>query len=194
MSSPARPFHFMSLDDFEEHLADRPENERWELLGGRVVKMMVGARWEHKQIVVNIMVAMANDFRKRGSSCRPFDETFFLKDRGLDLAALPDVMVVCHPLEKGDTSVADPTVLIEVVSPGSEARDRVEKWHLYQALPSLRHYVLVSRDKFHVEVFDRVDGAWSGLRMLDRPEAELALPAIDFTMSLGDIYRDVLAA
>ncbi|MET3693284.1 hypothetical protein ABID43_002831 [Methylobacterium goesingense] len=34
----------MALDDFEELLADKPRNERWELIGGRVVRMMVGAR------------------------------------------------------------------------------------------------------------------------------------------------------
>ncbi|GJD74710.1 hypothetical protein CFIICLFH_2945 [Methylobacterium goesingense] len=37
-------FDWMALDDFEELLADKPRNERWELIGGRVVRMMVGAR------------------------------------------------------------------------------------------------------------------------------------------------------
>jgi hypothetical protein len=34
----------MSLDDFEELLADKPADERWELLGGRVTRMMVTRR------------------------------------------------------------------------------------------------------------------------------------------------------
>ena len=37
-------YEYMALDDFEELLADKPANEKWELLGGRVVRMMVGAR------------------------------------------------------------------------------------------------------------------------------------------------------
>ena len=39
-------YEYMSLDDFEERLADKPADEKWELIGGRVVRMMVGARWE----------------------------------------------------------------------------------------------------------------------------------------------------
>ncbi len=192
MTDPVRPFPHMSLDDFEEYLADRPENERWELLGGRVVKMMVGARWEHNRITQNIAVAMTNDFRRRGSPCRTFTETFFVKDREIELAALPDVMVVCHPLAPGETAITDPTVLVEVMSPGSEARDRLEKWQLYQQLPSLAHYVLVARDKCYVEAFDRPNGDWSGLRLLDSADAELSLPAIEFSMPLSEVYRDVL--
>ena len=40
------PATSMALDDFEELLADQPDGERWELIEGRVVRMMVGARWD----------------------------------------------------------------------------------------------------------------------------------------------------
>ena len=36
-------FRYMDLDDFEEYLADKPENEKWELLGGRL-NVPAGAR------------------------------------------------------------------------------------------------------------------------------------------------------
>ena len=32
-------YEYMSLDDFEELLADKPADEKWELLGGRVVRL-----------------------------------------------------------------------------------------------------------------------------------------------------------
>jgi hypothetical protein len=51
MSRASADYDTLSLDDFEELLADKPRNERWELIGGRLVKMMVGARWEHSAIV-----------------------------------------------------------------------------------------------------------------------------------------------
>ena len=108
----------MALDDFEKLLADKPRNERWELIGGRVVRMMVGVRWEHARIVRDI--------------------------------------------EPGATSVENPTFLVEVLSPGTEARDRFEKWAVYQQLASLQHDVLVARDRPHLEVFDRVEGAGAG--------------------------------
>ncbi|CAN2532219.1 hypothetical+protein [Methylocapsa aurea] len=44
MSRFSSQYEYMSLDDFEERLADKPADEKWELIGGRVVRMMVGAR------------------------------------------------------------------------------------------------------------------------------------------------------
>jgi len=193
MTTARRPgFEYMALDDFEELLADKPADEKWELIGGRVIRMMVGARWEHKRIVQNITSAMLTTFRAKGSSCRPYDETFWLKEAPLDLAVFPDVMVRCGDLASGAASLSDPTVIVEVLSDGSSRRDRIEKWALYQTLPSLAHYALVSRDEARVEIMDRHDGEWTGLRLLSRADDLLAFPAVDFEMTLIEVYRDVL--
>jgi Uma2 family endonuclease len=194
VNRPSSQYEYMSLDDFEELLPDKPADEKWELIGGRVVRMMVGARWEHKRIIQNLTVALMNEFRGRGSDCRPFDETFWLKERLLDLACFPDVMVRCGPLPPDATSIGDPVVLIEVVSKGSAQRDRWEKWGLYQRLPSLQHYVLVERDHLAVDVIDRVEGGFFERPRLDAIEKTLRLPAIEFQMTLAEIYRDVIAA
>ena len=127
-------YDYMDLDDFEELLADKPRDEKWELIGGRVVKMMVGARWEHHFIVR------------------------------------------------------------EVVSEGSVGRDRVEKWRVYQKLASLQHYVLVERDKPVIEVFDRTGDAWSAERLIEGLDAVLELSAIEVTLPLAEIYRNVVSA
>jgi len=39
-------FQTMSADDFEELILDMPADEKWELIGGRVIRGMVGASWE----------------------------------------------------------------------------------------------------------------------------------------------------
>lgn len=192
MNCPTSQYEYMSLDDFEELLADKPADEKWELIGGRVVRMMVGARWEHNRIVANIMTTFMGGLRAKGSSCRPFAETFWLKQRFLDLACFPDVMVRCGPLPPDVTSLDDPVVLVEVVSKGSAQRDRYEKWALYQRLPSLEHYVLVERNTIAVDVFDRVEGGFFERPRMNAPAEILRLPKIDFEMTLGEIYRDVI--
>ncbi|KQP10751.1 hypothetical protein ASF28_06515 [Methylobacterium sp. Leaf99] len=191
MDNASAEFERMDFDDFEELLADKPRNERWELIGGRVVRMMVGARWEHGRIVQNIASHLHQGFRAKGSSCQTFAETFYLKSRPLDGALLPDVLVVCGGIEAGATSVDNPTVLIEVVSPGTEARDRLEKWRIYQQLPALQHYVLVARDRPHLEVYDRVDEAWSGFRVIEGMDATLELVAIQASLPLSEVYWSV---
>lgn len=55
VNRPSSQYEYMSLDDFEELLADKPADEKWELLGGRVVRMMVGARWEHNRIYRDVI-------------------------------------------------------------------------------------------------------------------------------------------
>ena len=75
------------------------------------------------------------------------------------------VIVRFGPMLPGATSLNDPTVLVEVLSNGSVGRDRVEKWRIYQKLPSLQHYVLIERDKAVIEVFDRAGDAWFNERI-----------------------------
>jgi Uma2 family endonuclease len=187
-------YEYMDLDNFEELLADKPAHEKWELIGGRVVRMMVGARWEHNFIVQNVAHGLRERLRAAGSSCRTLAETFYLKDETLEAAVLPDVIVQCGPLPPGATSLRTPTVIVEVLSIGSEARDRLSKWQIYQRVESLQHYALVSQDHAHVETFHRVDGAWSGLRIEEGLEATLRFDAISVDLPLAEIYRDVLSA
>ncbi len=187
-------YDYMDLDDFEELLADKPRDDKWELIGGRVVKMMTGARWEHHLIVRNLDYNIYDRLRRVGSPCRVYTEAFRLRERSMDSSMLPDVMVRCGPLPPGVTAWNDPAVLIEVLSDGSVGRDRVEKWRVYQRLPSLQHYVLVERDKPVIEVFDRAGEAWFKQRMIEGLDAVLDLSALGVTIPLAEIYRDVLSA
>ena len=187
-------YDYMDLDDFEELLADKPRDEKWELIGGRVVKMITGARWEHHFIIQNLNFALTGQLRGKGSACRVFTESFRLKERSFDSSVLPDVIVRRGPMLPGATSLNDPTVLVEVLSNGSVGRDRVEKWRVHQRLPSLQHYVLIERDKPVIEVFDRAGEAWFKERMIEGLDATLELSAIDVSIPLAEIYRDVLSA
>lgn len=116
-----------------------------------------------------------------------------MKSRALESALLPDVLVVCGGLEPGAPSVDTPSVLFEVTSRGSKGRDRFEKWRVYQQLASLQHFVLVARDKPYLEVFDRVDGEWTGFRSIDGLDAVLELQAISAELPLREIYNRALA-
>lgn len=191
--APQTDFLYMDLDDFEDYLGDKPRNERWELIGGRVVKLMVGARWTHHRIVQNVNFFVTDQLRKRGSDCRTFTETFWLKQRFLRLAVFPDVMVQCGPPERDVTSIDDPIVLFEIVSPGSEDRDRREKAALYRRLASLRHYVTIDRDFPRIEVLSRAsERDWIDEETIEGFDEMLRLPAIDLAIPLREIYRDVL--
>lgn len=194
MTTARRPgFEYMALDDFEELLADKPADEKWELIGGRVVRLPRGVRWEHKRIIQNVMVALVQHIDRTGSHCHVFTETFWLKEKLLDLAVFPDVMVYCGPLPPGASAISDPIILMEVVSGGSVQRDCIEKWAQYRKLESLRQYVLIERNRMWVDVFDRTASGWA-VQTFETPHDGLALSAVDFTLPLSEIYRDVIDA
>ncbi len=98
-------FETMSFDDFEELLKDQQDDERLELINGRVIRGMVGARWEHERLAGNIYVALQTRFRTKKSPCRAFKETFFVKKKVADFSVLPDIVVRCGPLSPGQFSV-----------------------------------------------------------------------------------------
>jgi Uma2 family endonuclease len=76
------------------------------------------------------------------------------------LATYPDVAVVCGDLacDTGDeNAVTNPMLLVEVLSPSTEAYDRGEKWAHCRRIASLRAYVLVQPIAGRLEVFERDD-------------------------------------
>ena len=191
MDRPAHQFEPMSLDDFDELLADQPDDERWELVNGRVIRMMVGARWEHNRIISNLAYGLDRRFRGAGSTCRVLRETFRLKQSDETSSTLPDLMVYCSRPAIGATFLTDASILVEVLFDGTKRRDREDKWSVYQRLPSLRHDVLVDRDQPHVETSDRGGTNWSGHRIADGLDARLTLPDFGIDLSLAEIYEDV---
>ena len=116
----------------------------------------------------------------------------FLKKRENDLSALPDLMVRCGPLPPGATSIEDPSILIEVISPGNVKRDRLDKRVAYQRLPSLDTFALVERDRMLVDVYQRTPEGFVSAEPMVRPDDRLVVPSIGFEMTLADIYRDVI--
>lgn len=182
----------INLADFEEMLLKRPEHEKWELIDGRVIKSIVGARWEHHRIISNVDFTLQAHLRGRNSPCRVFRETFFLSKDAADLNALPDIMVFCGKLEPRQTSVDSPLIVIEVLSPGTESNDRLTKRIAYQRLESLQTYVLIERDRVLVDVYRREPDGWHGDPPLERLDQALALPEIELSLPLADIYRDLV--
>ena len=189
-SAPAR-LSPVTLEAFERLVADAPQDERWELVRGRIARMMVGARWEHNRIVNNIGYELRRRFDERGSPCRVFLETFRLRSAPSQSSLLPDVIVHCEPLAPGATSLERPVALVEVASDSTSPRDRREKLEVYRTLPSLLHYMLVRPDTAHVEVYDDGDG-FRVPRVVQALDSDVVLPALETTLPLRGVYCDVL--
>jgi Uma2 family endonuclease len=113
------------------------------------------------------------------------------------LGTYPDVTVVCGQLELDPEdhkrhTVTNPTVIVEVLSPSTEAYDRGEKLEHYKAIPSLAEVVLVAHDREEIEIVRReADGSWSRHVAARGRSAELA--SLGVSLPLDAVYRDPLA-
>jgi Uma2 family endonuclease len=123
----------------------------------------------------------------RGMPCRVRGPT--LKVAVSDRIRYPDAFVYCAPVPPGETVIREPVVVFEVLSPGTSRTDRIEKLREYQATPSIQRYVILEQDSVAAMVFTRRDDAWV-VRPLIAGDT-LAMPEIDATLPLADIYADV---
>jgi len=176
----------------EEYLAiDRQAPFKSEYHAGEIFAM-AGASEEHNIITVNLTVALGSQLR--GGPCRPFAADMRVRVGPADLYAYPDVVVVCGERRYADEQrdvLLNPTVIIEVLSPGTEDYDRGDKFTGYRYLDSLQEYLLVAQDRPHVEHYTRQpDGRWL-LSEAAHLEAVIHLPSLAADLALSEVYADV---
>jgi Uma2 family endonuclease len=166
----------------EQYLeAERSAAIRHELVAGQLNEM-VGASQIHNLIASALAVKLAAALR---TPWRVYVTD--MRVRVQDDFYYPDLMVSREPVAVDNYFLTEPTVIIEILSPTTEARDRLEKRLGYQRLASLHEYVLVSQDRPSIEVFRRWADAWEVETYGSRETLRLA--SIAFAMPVDDLYR-----
>ncbi len=172
----------------QEYLQGELASEiRHEYVDGQVYAM-AGAGEAHNLIAGNIF-ARLRDFA-RGGPCRVFISDMKLHVQTWKAYYYPDVMVTCDPSDSHSQFKERPSLVVEVLSPGTESTDRREKMLAYRTLPSLREYLLVATDQRHVERYRRDEHDEWQLVALGQGEA-LLLESIGTSLTLDEIYEDV---
>ncbi|MFN7930612.1 MAG: Uma2 family endonuclease [Blastocatellia bacterium] len=175
----------------EEYLRmERASDIRREYINGYVYAM-AGESPNHGRIKMD--AATAINIRLRGNRCETFTSDMKVRTPGLNIFGYPDVLVVCGKLVFHDQFkdvILNPKVIIEVLSPSTEAHDRGEKFASYRQLESLTDYLLIAQDKIHTEHFVRHGKFW----MLSEEKeltASVYLESIACQLTLQDIYARV---
>jgi len=176
----------------QEYLdAERLAETKSEYFNGEVFAM-AGASFSHVRITLNMTLALGNQLRGKG--CQPFGNDLRVLVDSSGLFTYPDLTVACEPLEFFDErqdTLTNPVVVIEILSPATEAYDRGQKWAHYRGVPSLRHYVLVSQHKRSLEHFQRgEDGQWF-FEATEENDGEIFLSTIDCRLRVEEIYERV---
>jgi Uma2 family endonuclease len=126
--------------------------EKHELVDGEVFAM-TGGRRTHGRVLLNLARRLAEALE--GTPCQVFADSMKLQVAE-DTILYPDVFVTCSPADLATEQIfREPTLVIEVLSPSTQAYDRSKKFALYRRLPSLREYILVDPETRRVEAFRR---------------------------------------
>jgi Uma2 family endonuclease len=172
---------------YAEYLAlEASSEQRYEFVDG-VVYAMAGGTPEHARLAMKLGATLVAALDRKG--CSVYGSDLKLRVDATKRSTYADVVVVCGPERRSDVdpnAVTNPTVIVEVLSPSTEASDRGEKWRHYQHLDSLREYVLVSQDEPYVEVFRRDGDEWV-LRTAQAGQM-IELPSQAVQIAVDDIY------
>ena len=136
----------------QEYLSwEAEQSYKYEYLHGEVYAM-TGGTLPHNDVAVNLTTILRTHLRGSRCKVRMSDAKVCVSESGPFF--YPDVVVSCDERDRqARDMVRYPCLIIEVLSPSTEAFDRGEKFRQYRRLPSLQEYVLMSADTMMVEVF-----------------------------------------
>ncbi|MEH2007514.1 Uma2 family endonuclease [Nostoc sp.] len=172
----------------EEYLLWEPtQEERYEYWDGEVV-MMSGATRNHNRISANLFKLLDDALAAR--SCEVYIVDVKVQVEPGQKYFYPDVVVTCDERDDDPQLIQYPCLIIEVLSPSTEAADRGKKFAKYRQSPTLQEYVLVQVAQPSVEVFRRNEqGKWvlSEYNLHER----LRLESVDVEIAIAHLYRQV---
>ena len=176
----------------EEYLAlEREADFKSEYFEGRIYAM-AGAGDPHNVIADNIVGELY--IQMKGSPCRSRSRDTKVRSSDGTHFFYPDIVVVCGQPQYHDGTkdvLVNPKIIVEVLSPSTEAVDRGEKFEKLKSLASLTDYILVAQGEPQIDHFIRQsDGSWSR-QSASGLDAEIYIASIGCTLRLIDVYGGI---
>ncbi len=177
-----------TLEEYFE--LERTSEERYEYWDGEVWAM-AGASSNHERIVSNgifhLRTLLGRACTVLGSNMKVFVPEF-------QPYRYPDLTALCGEpiIEKigGMEALTNPQMIIEILSPSTEAFDRRKKFTSYKSIPSFTEYLLIATDQPSITHYSRQGDDWvlaEGVGM----DGTLTIPTFNVSLSLSEIYLDV---
>jgi len=187
VSTPAKTF--LSEEKYLE--IERKAEYKSEYFAGEMFAM-AGAKEAQNLLVMNLVANIHQKFRSR--PCRVYSHDMRIKVAATGLYTYPDVISVCGEprfLDEQRDTLLNPNLLVEVLSPSTEAYDRGRKFELYRSIESLSEYLLVASDRIQVDLYSRqLDGRWLLTSASDLHDT-LDLQSVGCRIALFDLYEKV---
>ena len=181
--------HYPRFTPEEYFTWEEQQLERHEYMDGEVYAMS-GGTINHGDIAGNFLALLKAHMR--GSGCKTLNSDCRVQIVGSSKFVYPDVSVTCDDRDKTTTQyITYPCLIIEVLSPTTEAYDRGNKFKMYRNNPSLQEYVLVSAEAIEIELFRKTDtDDW---RIINYQAGDtVELKSVNLSFPIEQIYEDIL--
>jgi Uma2 family endonuclease len=177
----------------EEYLAlEQTSEARYEYWQGEVFAMS-GASPAHVQIQINLITLLRTQLR--GRPCRIFSSDMRLKVPSRPPYRYPDLSALCgeprFELIGGLEVLTNPTLIVEILSPTTEAFDRGDKFTYYKSVPSFSEYLLIAQHRPHVGQYIKQSAEVWSYRECNEISATLYVPSLECLLMLTELYQDV---
>ena len=178
-----------SLEEYLE--ADYNSEEKLEFWNGEVWSMS-GASFAHNIIVRNVGTEF--DLRLREKGYHSFPSDMRVKIPEYPPYRYPDLTALCGKPEivklgKQDL-LANPQLILEVLSDSTEAFDRGDKFTYYKSIPSFSEYILIAQHRPHVTQFVKHENFWMQKEFNQLSET-VDCQTVPCQLKLSEIYRGV---
>ena len=163
------------------------DDERWELIDGVAYNMSPAPSTRHQAIAGNFFSSLYRQLT--GKTCRPFMAPTDVRLSETDVVQ-PDILVVCDPGKITPSHIEGaPELVVEILSPGTSAKDLREKKWLYQR-SGVREYIVVDPLELYVQRFLLSAEGRYGEPEVFGPEDVISLVVLDgLTVDLREILE-----
>lgn len=169
----------MNLEEFFAFVESDPEH-RYECIDGYAY-MMTGGTPDHSIIGANMNRIFGEQLRRR--PCIVYNSDVYIELADEANCLCPDVAVSCDRRDRHAIKVIHyPTVVVEVLSPGTKAHDRGIKADLYQNIPTIQEILFIDTQAMRVQIYRREADYWVMRNFTQDNAIELTSLGIQFSV------------
>jgi len=155
------------------------------------ILLMSGGTPQHSLITANVLREIG--IQLKGKPCGVYDSNLRVRIPRTVLYTYPDATIFCgrpdiDPNDPTGQTIPNPRVLIEILSPSTEAYDRGEKFGRYRQLESLEESVLFSQASPRAESFLRQAGGTWLLTPTSGLDRTVTIQSIGIELPLSEVY------
>lgn len=153
---------------------------------------MAGGTPNHNEITSILNAILRVSLKGKPYSIFASDQRLWVPQ--LNNYTYPDVMVVAKPIElqSGRTdTITNPLLIAEVLSKGTRAYDRDEKFAAYRSIPSFQEYLLIDQYRLQVEQYSKTDANKWIFSEYGVIGDRLMLTSVSVEVSVADLYENI---